>query len=218
MHKKFNPLRISGLSDFLNGARLTCYAKAPDRRTSVNRSPGMDLRVPGSVGVARAASGEPESGGPGTGIAARRRWRNHGPGLVPSPARRVREACAPPCSSAKGRRSLPARERRSGTGLRSSFAGASRGATAPGLSRASEAVPEAPSGGSGGLNGRGPRDLSPARPVLQAPAVGFAFGFAVSPASGAGAEGFGCRFARARRAGTRSRKGPPVLSRSAPDR
>ena len=61
-----------------------------------------------------------------TGIATRRRWRDHGSGLVSPPARRVRWACVPPCSSAKGRRSLPARERRSGSGFAGFLPGASR--------------------------------------------------------------------------------------------
>ena len=87
-------------------------------------------------------------------------------------------------SSAKGRRSLPARERRSGSGLAGLLSGS----------------------------------FAPARQALQAYAVELAFGLALPVAPGAGAEGYGCWFARARRAGTRPRKGPPVLSRSAPYR
>jgi len=78
------------------------------------------------------------------------------------------------------------------------------------------AVLEGPSGSSGdGLPvGAGPR--GPPRPgkALQARAVGPAF----PPAPEAGAEGLGCWFVRTRRAGTRSRKGPPALLRPAPYR
>ncbi len=128
MHKKFIELRISDLPVFLNDARLICHAKAPDRRTSVNRPPSRGLRAPGFGGGGphgKQRPGEWRSrhpgsrlgGGGGISALALFRYRLGGFGR---PAR-LRG------SSAKGRRSLPARERRSGTGLRVSFYGSFRG-------------------------------------------------------------------------------------------
>ena len=51
MHKKFILLRISDLSVFLNGARLACHAKAPDRPVGVNDFPVMGSRVQGGPRV-----------------------------------------------------------------------------------------------------------------------------------------------------------------------
>ncbi len=136
----------------------------------VNHSPGMGSRVQGGPGFGggglrgKRRTGEWRS--EATGIATRRRWRDYGSGLVSPPARRVRWACAPPCSSARGRRSLPARERRSGSGFAGFLPGASR------------------------WPGKRFRRMQ----------WGLPLGLALPPAPGVGAEGFGCRFAQARRA------------------
>ena len=184
MHKKFNLWRISGLSEFLNGATLSCRAKAPERRASVNDSPSMSLRAPGSVGAVDASNGgfgkewRPRHRGRGSTVGA-----GCGPGLVSPPARRVRVARAPPGSLARS----------AGLSL--------RGRGAP--FRACRV----PFGGFAGV-----------RQVLQARRVTLAFGLVIPPAPEAGAKDFGCRVARVRRAGTRLRKGPPILSGAAPYR
>lgn len=112
------------------------------------------------------------------------------------------------------RRSLPARERRSDPGRRAP-SGAPRCQPLSGS-------PELRSGVRGafrafgrrppwGLGSRGPPRPGEALQVYGAR-------LALPPTPGAGAEGFGCRFARTRRAGTRPRKGPPILSRPVPYR
>ncbi len=103
-----------------------------------------------------------------------------GPGLVPLPARRVRQACAPPCSSARGA-ALSLRGRGAPVRVCGAPPGASRGAAAAGLSRALEAVPEAPSGG------------------FQAASTGWVNARSLpGPASASGACGGACLIARAR--------------------
>ncbi len=173
----------------------------------MNRSPGMGPRAPGSVGVVHAAHGEPESGGPVTGIAARR-WRD----AALASFRRRLEGFGRPArlrvlrlgGAVLSLRGSGAPVRACGVPLRELRGGR----LFPGSSRALGVVPDAPSGASGGLDGRGPCGVSP-RPGKRFRRMrwGLALGLAVPPAPGPGAEGFGCWFARVRRAGTRPRKG-----------
>ncbi len=127
MHKKNTLLLFFGLSVFLNGARLTCHAKAPDRRPAwiAPRAWALGPRVRWGWSTRQTANWRvavPSSGsrlGGGGGITALALFRHRLEGFG-RPAR-LRG------SSAKGRRSLPARERRSGTGLRVSSYGSFRG-------------------------------------------------------------------------------------------
>jgi len=179
----------------------------------------MGPRAPGSVGVVHAAGGEPESGGPVTGVAALRWWRD----AVQASFRRRLEGFGRPARLRVLRlRSAALSLRGNGVSIRVGGAppGALQGAAAAGLSRALDAAPEAPSGGfqaaprwdgsSRVSSGPGPRFRRmrwgrpwgwPCRP-RPAPAP---------KASDAGSPG-------SVRAGTRPRRGPPVLSRSAPYR
>jgi hypothetical protein len=193
------------------------------------RSMGAGFR-----GAIHAAAGEPENRASFTGIAVRWRWWTAVPVIaapvIVAPVT-VAQSLWPRSSSHHRLEEFgrPARLRflRRGTPF-SPCAGAAlrfgplgflrepHGASRSQVLMSFGAVLEGPSGPSGGglLVGASPR--GPPRPgkALQARAVGPAF----PPAPEAGAEGLGCWFVRTRRAGTRSRKGPPVLLRPAPYR
>jgi hypothetical protein len=176
MHKNFTRLRISCLSVFLNGATLTCHAKAPDRRPAWTAPRAWALGPRVRWGWFRRQTANRRVAVPATGIAARRRWRDV---ALASARCRLEGFGRPARLRVLRRRGAVLSLRGSGAPVRACgvpFSGTSLGAAVPGLSRALEAVPEAPSGASGGLDGRGPRVLSPTRQALQAHAVGLALG------------------------------------------
>ncbi len=171
--------------------------------------------APGSVGVVHAANGEPESGGPVTGVAARRRWRD----AALASFRRWLEGFGRPARLRVLRLRSAALSLR-GSGVPSGLAGLPRelreGRSLPGSpepwKRCLKRLRGAQAAPMGGVLAR----VSPwPGKRFRRRGVGLALGLAVPPVPGAGAEGFGCWFARVRRAGTWPRKGPPILSRSA---
>ena len=185
----------------------------------VNRSPGMGPRAPGSVGVVHAAGGEPESGGPVTGVAALRWWRD---AVLASFRRRLEGFGRPARLRVLRLRSAALSLRGNGVSIRVGGAppGASRGAAAAGLTRALEAVPEAPSGCFQAASiGMGPPRSSP-RPGQRFRRMwrGLPWGLPCrprpTPAPKASDVGLPVSVER----GRGPVKGSPILSRSAPYR